>query len=38
MNHTWENGKNPNFVSNFGLFGTNLGPPIFSVTFTANSS
>ena len=26
MNQTWENKKKPNFGSNFGLFGPNLGP------------
>ena len=31
MRHTWENGEKLNFGSNFG-------PPIFFVTFTASSS
>ena len=26
MNQTWENGKEPNFRSDFGLFGPNLPP------------
>ena len=30
MNKTWENGKKPNFESNFG---PNLGPQIFFVSF-----
>ena len=26
-NQTWENGEKPNFGSEFGVFGLNLGPP-----------
>ena len=29
MNQTWENGEKPNFESNFGSFGPNLGPKFF---------
>ena len=38
ISHTWENGEKPNFGPHFDPFGPNLGPPIFSVTFTAISS
>ena len=38
MNQTWENGKNPNFGPDFGLFGPNLGPPNLFVGFTSTSS
>ena len=35
MNHTCENGKEPNFWPNFGTCSPNLGPQIFSVGFTS---
>ena len=37
-NQTSENGKNPNFEPNFGLFGPNLGPQFIFVDFTSSIS
>ena len=38
MNHTWENGKIPNFRPDFDPFGPNLGPKTFFAGFTSTSS
>ena len=37
MNQAWENGKRPNFVPDFGMFGPNLDPQIFLAGFTSTS-
>ena len=38
MNQTWENGKKPNFKSNFGPVASNLDNQIFFVSFISTSS
>ena len=37
MNPTLKNDKKPNFGSDFGSFGPNLGPQFFAVGFTSTS-
>ena len=37
-NQTWENGKKPNFGSDFGSLGLSLGPQFFFVDFTSARS
>ena len=38
MHQTWENGKNPNFGPNFGLFDLDLGPKTFLACFSSTGS
>ena len=38
MSHTWGNNEKLNLGSNLDLFGPNLGPIVFVVSFTSNSS
>ena len=38
VSHTWENDKKPEYETNFGPFGRNLGPQFFFVSFISTSS